>query len=142
MTDPRAGREGSLRTERTQAIRYLVVGTIAFGIDFGITWRLTPAFPLLFANSCGFLAANLANFALAHHWVFGHPWTASAVLRAYASVLAISMAGLFLNDLAVWVLVGVAGVALFPGKVAATAIVLAWNYLARIIWVYRRKAAS
>jgi putative flippase GtrA len=119
--------------------RYLVVGAVAFVVDYSLTRALVTHWPLLVANTVGFAIANVANFALAHRWVFGHAWDARSVVPAYLSVLAISVAGLILNDAVVWALVGMAELPLLAGKAVATGIVLIWNFAARVLWTYRKR---
>ena len=119
--------------------KYGVVGAIAFLIDYGLTALLVPVLPLLVANSLGFACANIANFVLAHGWVFDHPWDRRTVARAYASVLAISIAGLLLNDLIVWIVVQRLEMPLLFGKITAAGLVMLWNYFARVATVYKKE---
>lgn len=123
-----------------RSVRYLVVGSVAFVVDFGVTWSLALVFPLLVANTFGFMIANLANFLLAHRWVFGAPFEKASMLAAYLAVLGVSLIGLVLNDLLVWLTVERIGMALIAGKVIAAIAGLVWNYAARIIWIYRHEA--
>lgn len=126
----------------TKVIRYGVVGATAFVIDYGVTLFFLERAPLLVANTIGFLTANCINFLMAHRWVFEYEGWKIKVWTTYLSVLGVSVIGLALNDLVVWILVGVAGVSLLPGKVAATTIVMAWNFSARLLWVYKKAPAS
>lgn len=126
----------------TKALRYSVVGVIAFLVDFGATWLILGIFPLLAANTLGFLAANLVNFLMAHRWVFGHPWTPRLLLTSYVAVLGISVVGVLLNNAAVWVTVELAGMQLLLGKIIAAVFVMAWNFMARLIWVYKTKVVE
>src|SRR4051812_33416522 len=116
--------------------RYCVVGVLAFLIDYGTLLLLVDRLPLLAANSVAFVIANLANFMLAHVWVFGRSLGASAVAQ-YMSVLVISLVGLALNDAVVWMMVRLAGADLLPAKIAATIAALVWNYAARVLFIYR-----
>ena len=126
----------------TKAIRYGVVGAAAFVIDYGVTLFMLELAPLLVANTIGFLTANCVNFLMAHRWVFEYEMSKRKVWTTYLSVLGVSVVGLALNDLVVWVLVGVVSVSLLPSKVAATAIVMVWNFLARLLWVYKKAPVS
>lgn len=120
----------------SQAGRYLVVGTLAFAIDYGVTRALVAWLPLLVANSIGFLVANAFNFLAAHRWVFGHSFDRAIVARAYGAVLGVSVVGLLINDAVVWTWVAWLGWPLFPGKALATLVAMAWNFMARRAWVY------
>lgn len=122
-----------------QALRYAVVGFVSFGIDYGVTWLLLPFMPLLLANTLGFLVANVANFLMAHQWVFGYAWTREKIITTYVSTLSISALGLLLNNAVVWLTVAVMSLPLLVGKVIAAGVVMIWNYVARLLFVYNKK---
>lgn len=121
-----------------RALRYGVVGGIAFLVDLGCLLLLVDHMPLLAANTIAFLVANLVNFWLGHVWVFGQPLRGPDLRRQYAAVLAVSVAGLALNDALVWSGVEIAGLPIVASKIIATGVVMFWNYLARTLWVYRK----
>jgi putative flippase GtrA len=120
----------------SQAARYGVVGVLAFAVDYGVTWLLVQHIPLLAANTIGFLAANGANFLMAHQWVFGHEWKREKLLSTYLATLGISVVGLILNNAVVWFAVGLVALPLLLGKVLAAGVVMVWNYAARVFLVY------
>jgi putative flippase GtrA len=119
--------------------RYGVVGGLSFLVDYGVTVLLVQFLPLLVANTLGFACANVFNFLLAHFWVFRGGRGAGELARAYVSVLAISMMGLFLNDLIVWIMVKRLELPLLFGKITAAGLVMLWNYFARVTTVYRKQ---
>jgi len=121
-------------------MRYGVVGIVAFAIDYGVTRLLVDFLPLLVANTVGFVVANTVNFCMAHGWVFGFAWTKEKLLSTYFGVLGVSVVGLMINNLVVWLSVGIVGATLLFGKVHATAVVMSWNFLARLFWVYKTKS--
>lgn len=119
-----------------QFARYAVVGAIAFAIDYLLTAWLWRYMPLLLANTLGFAIANVANFLLAHRWVFGQAFEVRTLWRAYVAVFGLSVGGLLINDAIVWLWAGVMALPLLPGKVIATLVALVWNYAARRLWIY------
>jgi putative flippase GtrA len=121
-------------------LKYLVVGSAAFVIDFSLTAIAAEFMPLLLANTLGFLVANFANFAAAHRWVFGGRHGFRNLWQAYVAVLAISLVGLAINDAVVWTGVELLDFHLLSAKVAATIAGLVWNYLARTKFVYQNHA--
>ena len=121
--------------------KYLVVGSVAFAIDLGCLLLLVGHLPLLAANTIAFLVANAANFALGHVWVFGQALDAAAAPQ-YARVLAVSLVGLAINDAVVWAGVVWLALPLVASKVAATVVALAWNFAARVLWIYRPTGAA
>ena len=119
-------------------LKYGIVGSIAFVIDYSVTALCVRIFPLLIANTLGFTVANIANFLMAHTWVFAGRHAFRSLWHAYLAVLSISIVGLAINDAVVWTLVEVLGLSLFPAKVGATIVVLFWNYFARVAIVYKK----
>lgn len=124
---------------RTKAIRYAVVGSVAFVIDLGILLLLAPMLPLVLANTIAFLLANAANFLIGHLWVFGRAALGPDAATKYGAVLLISLVGLALNDAFVWVGVEVLDASVTVSKIATTVAVWGWNYHARTSWVYGRE---
>jgi putative flippase GtrA len=131
-----------MRSVSTKVWRYGVVGFTAFLIDYGVTAALVTKLPLLVANTIGFITANVANFLMAHKWVFGHEWRRHRLLVMYLSVLGVSTVGLVLNNLVVWVSVTGLALPLLYAKVLASGLVMGWNFLARLLWVYRKRGSN
>lgn len=129
---------GVTPTTRSTAIRYAVVGGVAFVIDLGLLLLLSPLVPLVLANTIAFLAANAANFLIGHWWVFERTARGSDIVAQYGAVLLISLVGLALSDTLVWVGVAVLGAGVVFTKIGATLAVWGWNYWARALWVYGR----
>lgn len=129
---------GVTPTKRNTAIRYAVVGGVAFAIDLGLLLLLSPLVPLVLANTIAFLAANAVNFLIGHLWVFGSTGRDSDILAKFGAVLLISIAGLVLNDAFVWIGVILLDASMVMSKIAATLAVWGWNYWARALWVYGR----
>lgn len=118
---------------------YLVVGSIAFIIDASITLMLAKYIHYVAANTVGFIVANLANFLLAHKWVFHGNLEPNELGRAYLTTLAVSIVGLLISNLCMIMFVDVAGWHLLPAKILTTIIVLVWNFLGRIKFIYKQR---
>lgn len=117
---------------------YLVVGGIAFIVDAGITLMLAQHIHYVAANTAGFIVANLVNFLLAHKWVFHCKLEPVELGRAYLPTLAVSIIGLLLSNLCMIMLVDFSGWQLLEAKIFTTIIVLAWNFLGRIKFIYKQ----
>ena len=125
-------------TKKNRALRYAVVGGVAFAIDLGLLLLLSPLVPLVLANTIAVLVANAANFVIGHLWVFRSTGGDSDILAKYGAVLLISLAGVALNDAIVWTGVVMLGADMVISKIAATLAAWGWNYWARAAWVYGR----
>lgn len=121
----------------TQGLRYVVVGLITLVIDFGVTWLLLPSMHLVLANSLGFLLANFTNFLLAHRWVFQSEVPTTQSSHTYMAVLAVSLVGLALSDLMVWLANSQWQMPFLISKILAAILGLVWNFGGRKIWIYR-----
>ena len=114
-----------------------MVGLITLVIDFGVTWLLLPSMHLVLANSLGFLLANFTNFLLAHRWVFQSEVPTTQSSHTYMAVLAVSLVGLALSDLMVWLANSQWQMPFLISKILAAILGLVWNFGGRKIWIYR-----
>ena len=124
------GRQGML-------LRYAVVGAMAFAIDIVVTLSAATVMHYLVANSIGFVIANVAQFLVAHGWVFRRPYEWSRLPLIYVATFAISALGLALSNGIVYAGIEWAGVGLAASKVVASGVVLVSNFALRRLTVYR-----
>lgn len=117
---------------------YVVIGSIAFSIDASITLGLATFLNYIFANTVGFIVANFANFLLAHKWVFHGKLVRAELVNTYFPVLAISVIGLGLSNLSMYLLIEYVNMHILPAKIVTTLIVLVWNFFGRITFVYNK----
>jgi putative flippase GtrA len=119
--------------------RYTVVGGIAFVVDCSVLYGLTAlGVNYILANTASFALANVVNFLLGHYYVFE---TRGQDLRsAYFAVLGISIAGLLLNDLVLYLFVEHLRLDVMAAKVGATILCLFFNFFARKALVYKELA--
>lgn len=116
---------------------YLIVGGASFLIDFAITLLLVPYLHYLWANTLGFLIANAFNFLAGHRYVFKRPWHLADMARAYPAVLSVSVIGLILSNVLMYVFIEQMAMDLIPAKIVTTALVLIWNFSARLRFIYK-----
>lgn len=142
-------RLGMNSKEVERFLKFAVVGTIGFIIDFGLLTILKEVFGLhtAIANTLSFCAAVVSNFTLNRYWTY--PDSRSKKLSAQlGQFLAVSVVGLLLNDVIVILLehpfqaildttlsfLPLSGY--IPAKVVATIVVLFWNYFVNRRWTY------
>ncbi|GAB4418574.1 MAG: hypothetical protein Kow002_05550 [Anaerolineales bacterium] len=123
--------------------RFLTVGAIGTFLDFSLLWFLKAlGAPTLIANSLSFLAGVVNNFTWNRLWTFADAkqtdWG-----RQLVRFLLVSLVGLALNNLIVLSLevplgklLGQPDYGYLPAKVAATGVVVFWNYLANRHWTF------
>jgi putative flippase GtrA len=122
------------RTDKTsvQFLRYLVVGGIAYAVDFGVLFILTEAagFHYLLSAALSFLLGLVVNYCLSVVWVF--PRRAMADKRMEFLVFAaVGLVGLGLNEGIIWFFTARLKIYYLLSKIAASVVVLLWNFFAR-----------
>jgi putative flippase GtrA len=126
----RSGHGGAL-------LRYTLIGTLAFCVDFAITLALATRWHYLVANTVAFIVANLLQFILVHRWVFRRSFEGDSLSRFYSGTLTISFLGLACSNALVFVGVDLLAMPLAVAKAASAVIVLFFNYSLRVAILYR-----
>lgn len=130
-------------------LKFGVVGASGAVIDFGLTalCKGILGIPELLANAIGFTLAATSNYYLNRIWT----WKSKSkdVGVEYAKFFFVSLIGLGLNSLIVFLLKDVSIVPRFVNttldwdfwvaKIIATAIVMVWNFMANNFFTFRKK---
>jgi putative flippase GtrA len=127
-------------------MRYLVVGGLAFLVDFGMLVLFNKAvlpelhgYRLYAATAIGFIAGLIFNYIFSLLFVFK---TAkySKVGRSISAFLifaVIGVIGLGLTELGMYAGTALLGINYMFVKIVVTGIVLMWNYLGRKILIFK-----
>ena len=118
-------------------LRYALIGTLAFCVDFVITLGLATRWHYLIANTIGFVVANFLQFVLVHRWVFGHSFERDSLARFYSGTLTISLLGIACSNALVFAGVDLLAMPLAVAKAASAIIVLFINYSLRVAILYK-----
>ncbi len=124
--------------------RYVVVGGIAFLVDFAVLWLcqsfLFGAFSwgVYVSTALGFCVGFIVNYILSLVMVFTRKRdrVRGRQVGAFSLVLLIAITGLLLTELGMWIGVDVLVWDYRLVKIFVTGGVLVWNFLARKIWVF------
>ena len=118
-------------------IKFCVVGFSGMIIDFGTTWLLKEKVKInkYLANSCGFVLAASSNYILNRIWTFESK--NSEIATEYFSFFAISLIGLGLNNLFLWILSDKLKLNFYLSKIIATVIVTLWNFLMNFLFTFK-----
>lgn len=124
-----------------QFARYIFVGGFATIVDWGVMYLMTDALHVhyLLSSAFAFLAGLLTNFLLSKLLVFKASGTRFSVSIEFIGYGFIGLMGLAFTELILYLLTSVLGVHYMLSKVAATFIVLFWNYFARKTLLYRNQ---
>ncbi|MDR2715783.1 MAG: GtrA family protein [Coriobacteriaceae bacterium] len=119
-----------------QIMKFSVVGVIAFLIDYGLMILLTEVFHVdyLVSATVSFTVAVVFNYLASMRYVFKHKEGLSR-RREFIIFVVLSVIGLGLNDLFMWIGVSLFGIDYRITKIAATFIVTIWNFTTRKIFL-------
>jgi putative flippase GtrA len=120
------------------AVRYLVVGGVAFVADFAILWLLheVAGLNVAIAAPIGFLASFVVTYTLQRTIAF----TSDArVVPSVARYTALVIANTIATGAIVWA-IDTGGGGWVVGKVVAVAATTLWNYFAYRYWVFAKPA--
>lgn len=115
-----------------QIMKFGVVGTLAFLIDFGTMTFLTEVFgvPYLASTTIGFTVSVIFNYLASMRFVFAHKEDMSR-RREFIIFIVLSVIGLGLNDLLMFLGVDLVGIDYRITKIIATAVVMVYNFVSR-----------
>ena len=130
------------KKELERFLKFMVVGTVGFVVDFGTLNLLVllAGLPVLVANTISFTLAVLSNFTWNRLWTY--PDSRSKLLRSQLTqFFIVNILGWGINTLTLWLLtppftnlVGRLGYNI--AKAIATIIVLFWNFFVNRYWTY------
>ena len=125
-----------------QFVKFGIVGASSTIIDWGIYLLLTRTFGLFY------LMAKILSFSVAvlNSYIWNRRWTFRsndpAKLRQFIKFLTISIVGVVLNALIMYLSVDYLYLNDIYGLVFATVIVMFWNFLANKFYTFRGESQS
>lgn len=122
-----------------QFFRYVFVGGIATVVDWGVLFVLTDFAKLYHMVSAvlAFVAGLGANFLLSKLLVFSGSQSRVSPVAEFAGYALIGLVGLGITELILLAFTNGLHLHYMLSKAIATVIVLAWNYLARKLIIYK-----
>ncbi|NDV46481.1 GtrA family protein [Paludibacter sp. 221] len=120
-------------------LKFCVVGFSGMIVDFGVTWILKEKMKLnrYIANSCGFVLAASSNYMLNRIWTFES--RNPEIATEYLSFFIISLIGLGLNNLILWLFSDKLKLNFYLSKVLATGVVTLWNFGMNFLFTFAVK---
>lgn len=119
-----------------QFMKFGIVGVIAFLIDYGLMVALTEFFgvPYLISNTISFTVSVVFNYVASMRYVFERRDDMSR-RREFTIFVVLSIIGLILNDLFMWLFVSVWFIDYRIAKIIVTVLVAIWNFVTRKIFL-------
>jgi putative flippase GtrA len=118
-------------------MKFCAVGFSGMIIDFGTTWLLKEKVRInkYAANSAGFILAATSNYGLNRFWTF-HSENRH-VATEYFSFMVISVAGLAINNLVIFLVHGKMKKNFYVAKFVAVGVVTIWNFTLNYLYTFR-----
>lgn len=115
-----------------QIIRFGMVGFLCFFIDYGVLLGLTELAGINYLVSSGisFTVSVVVNYLLSMKFVFESKKKDSRV-KEFILFVILSVGGLGINQLVMWLSVEKLGILYRLAKIGATAIVMVYNFITR-----------
>lgn len=122
-----------------QIIKFGFVGGTSFLIDAGILFLLTEfaGVHYLISGAISFTASVIYNYILSIKWVFDAKEDVNKV-QELAVFIGLSVIGLSLNQLFMWLFVDIFHIYYMLSKIIATAIVMVYNFVTRKIFIEKK----
>ena len=122
-----------------QMIKFGFVGFLCFFIDWGIMVFLTEVFGItpLISSTISFTVSVTVNYILSVTFVFETDKNANKGSQFVIFVL-LSIVGLGVNELCMWLGTDLLGIHYMITKVGATAVVMVYNFITRKIFIEKK----
>lgn len=117
-------------------IKFGVVGGSGVFVDFGTTFLCKEKIkiPKYISNAIGFIIAATTNYFLNRIWTFqSHD---PQIGLEYTKFFIVSLIGLGINTLILWILVSKFNKRFYSSKLVAIGIVTFWNFFANLLFTF------
>lgn len=125
-----------LRPFLLKFFKFAVVGFSGVVVDFFFTWLCKEKFsiPKYIANAIGFTIAASTNYILNRIWTFqSHN---PEIATEYMKFISVSMIGLGINTIILWILVSRLKQHFYLSKLFAIGVVTIWNFIVNLIFTF------
>lgn len=119
-----------------QFMKFGIVGVIAFVIDYSVMIFLTEVFgvPYLISTTISFVVSVIFNYFASMRFVFKRKDDMSR-RREFIIFIVLSVCGLGINDLLMWLMVDSLYIDYRLSKIVVTVVVAVWNFVTRKIFL-------
>ena len=118
-------------------LKFCIVGFSGMIVDFGTTWLLKEKVKVnkYIANSTGFILAASSNYLFNRFWTFHS--VNPRIVYEYGSFILISLVGLAINNLIIFLLNEKMKLNFYLSKLFAVGVVTIWNFFMNYMITFR-----
>lgn len=120
--------ERGLHVTAIELLRYLAVSGVALAVDTAGLLLAANFVHYLWAATFGFVLGATTSYLLSVRWVFRHRRLAAFPRTEFAAFAGVGVAGLGLNNLAIYAAVEHAGLGLLMAKAVAAMLTFSFNF--------------
>lgn len=117
-------------------IKFSLVGGSGVVVDFATTYlgKEKLNFNKYLANSIGFIVAASSNYILNRIWTFNS--VNQNIANEYFHFILVSLVGLFINNLSLWLIHGKMKYNFYLSKIGAILVATLWNFFANYYFTF------
>lgn len=129
-----------MKKKLIQLSKFGLVGVIATLIDFMVLIIATDILNIyyLFSAALGFTISTLFNYWASMNHVFDTKFAANERHKELATFIVLSVLGLAINQVLMWLFVEEFHIYYLFAKVLATTVVMIWNFISRKLLLEKR----
>lgn len=119
-----------------QLIKFCTVGFSGMIVDFGTTWLCKEKLGInkYISNSVGFILAASNNYIWNRLWTFESK--TENIPTEYISFLIVSIIGLALNNMFLWIFTDKLNINFYISKVLAIGLITLWNFFMNYFFTF------
>lgn len=117
-------------------LKFGIVGFSGLIVDFGLTWISKEKLGIqkYISNAIGFSFAATSNYYLNRTWTFNS--VNPEIALEYSQFFFVSLIGLVINTLILWLIVTRLKFNFYLSKVFAIIVVMLWNFFANLLFTF------
>lgn len=117
-------------------LKFCIVGSLGLVIDFGTTFFFKEKVKInkYVSNSFGFVLATISNYLFNKYWTFEN--IDPGALIQFTKFISVSLIGLALNNLIIYILINKKGSKFYWAKLIAIVVVVIWNFVANYYFTF------
>ncbi|MEJ5961536.1 GtrA family protein [Pedobacter immunditicola] len=122
-------------------MKFGVTGLSGMVLDFSVTWLFKDVLFInkFLANAIGFTVAVISNYLINRVWTFQ---SKAKMARQFAGFATVSVIGLLLNTLIVYVFNHLLSLNFYFSKVIAVGLVFIWNFSVNYFFIFKSKSQT